>query len=285
MFEHRFVSLLGPNRWSHVPMLELHYAESLALRPVHLAQSMSTQLLQFLASNGYTTTHPQSVQNATTLAESLPHYDCHADIFLMSAKWFSAMAGIPTQTAVIEKELRSLSIGCEATMVVAMEMEEYELSRRCYELSAEFMDCIENNREFPLATKFRELFDYADDVRLGPSSRAILRAARRRDIPYMRLNRGSLVQLGEGKYQRRIWTAETDATSAIAVHLTLAKIAKDNAEGWPGVLRCPEIDRRDPREGLKQDIGPRPLAAVHAPPAPEPQGPRLALLAPAAARP
>ena len=216
MFEHRFVSLLGPNRWSHVPMLELHYAESLALRPVHLAQLMSTQLLQFLASNGYTTTHPQSVQNATTLAESLPHYDCHADIFLMSAKWFSAMAGVPTQTAVIEKELRSLSIASEAIMVVAMEMEEYELSRRCFELSAEFMDCIENNREFPLATKFRELFDYADDVRLGPSSRAILRAARRRDIPYMRLNRGSLVQLGEGKYQRRIWTAETDATSAIA---------------------------------------------------------------------
>ena len=32
----------------------------------------------------------------------------------------------------------------------------------------------------------------------------------------MRLNDGNLVQLGQGMAQRRIWTAETDQTSAIA---------------------------------------------------------------------
>jgi cyanophycin synthetase len=62
----------------------------------------------------------------------------------------------------------------------------------------------------------RRLANLADDIRLGPSSLAILRAASARGIPFHRLNRGSLVQLGEGAYQRRIWTAETDATSAIA---------------------------------------------------------------------
>ena len=216
MFEHRFVSLLGPNRWSHVPILELHYRESHALQTVAMVPSMSSQLLQFLASNGYTTTHPQSVRNATAIAESLPAHSHHADVFLLLAKWFSAMAGVPTQTNRLEKELRSSEMESEATMVVAMEMEECELSQRCFELAASFLESFKDNQEFPLASKFRELFDYADDVRLGPSSRAILRAARSRDIPYMRLNRGSLVQLGEGKYQRRIWTAETDATSAIA---------------------------------------------------------------------
>ena len=90
------------------------------------------------------------------------------------------------------------------------------LSERCFRLAIELMDSGELLLNFPLGAKVRELFDFADDVRLGPSSRAILRAARRRNIPYTRLNSGSLVQLGEGKHQRRIWTAETDATSAIA---------------------------------------------------------------------
>ncbi len=57
---------------------------------------------------------------------------------------------------------------------------------------------------------------YADDFCLGPSTRAILAAARRRNIPARRLNRFSLVQLGVGARQRRILTAETDRTSAIA---------------------------------------------------------------------
>ena len=41
-------------------------------------------------------------------------------------------------------------------------------------------------------------------------------AAAERNIPAIRLNDGNLVQLGYGASQRRIWTAETDQTSAIA---------------------------------------------------------------------
>jgi cyanophycin synthetase len=55
----------------------------------------------------------------------------------------------------------------------------------------------------------------AEEVRLGPSTGAIVRAAERRGIPARRLTEGSLVQLGFGSRQRRIWAAETDRTSAI----------------------------------------------------------------------
>jgi len=55
-----------------------------------------------------------------------------------------------------------------------------------------------------------------DDCYLGPSTAAIVGAATDRGIPHIRLNDGNLVQLGYGKAQRRIWTAETDKTSAIA---------------------------------------------------------------------
>lgn len=55
-----------------------------------------------------------------------------------------------------------------------------------------------------------------DDCYLGPSTAAIVAAATDRGIPHIRLNEGNLVQLGYGARQRRIWTAETDLTSAIA---------------------------------------------------------------------
>jgi cyanophycin synthetase len=55
-----------------------------------------------------------------------------------------------------------------------------------------------------------------DDCYLGPSTACIVAAATERRIPHIRLNEGNLVQLGYGASQRRIWTAETDMTSAIA---------------------------------------------------------------------
>ncbi len=54
-----------------------------------------------------------------------------------------------------------------------------------------------------------------DECYLGPSTAAIVAAATDRGIPAMRLNDGNLVQLGHGARQQRIWTAETDHTSAI----------------------------------------------------------------------
>src|SRR5207344_156403 len=55
-----------------------------------------------------------------------------------------------------------------------------------------------------------------EDVRLGPSTGSITRAAEARRIPVRRMTTGSLVQLGYGARARRIWAAETDRTSAIA---------------------------------------------------------------------
>ncbi len=54
-----------------------------------------------------------------------------------------------------------------------------------------------------------------EDCYLGPSTACIVGAATDRGIPHIRLNSGNLVQLGYGASQQRIWTAETDYTSAI----------------------------------------------------------------------
>ncbi|MCX8018445.1 MAG: cyanophycin synthetase, partial [Rhodocyclaceae bacterium] len=71
---------------------------------------------------------------------------------------------------------------------------------------------------FDVAGTIKRLHELADRKMLGPSTAAIVAAAeaKPRSIPHIRLNEGNLVQLGYGSKSRRIWTAETDRTSAIA---------------------------------------------------------------------
>ena len=73
-----------------------------------------------------------------------------------------------------------------------------------------------NDSPFDVAATVESLRELTDELLLGPSTACIVDAADDRDIPFMRLNAGNLVQLGYGARMRRIWTAETDRTSAIA---------------------------------------------------------------------
>ncbi|MBK6834640.1 MAG: cyanophycin synthetase [Bacteroidetes bacterium] len=62
-----------------------------------------------------------------------------------------------------------------------------------------------------------------ESERLGPSTGSIVDEAVARDIPYIRLNGQSLVQLGYGKNQVRFRATMTDRTSSIAVDLASNK--------------------------------------------------------------
>jgi cyanophycin synthetase len=73
-----------------------------------------------------------------------------------------------------------------------------------------------NDEPFDLIDAVAKIREQVDDSYLGPSTAAIVAAATDRRIPHIRLNDGNLVQLGHGARQRRIWTAESDRTSAIA---------------------------------------------------------------------
>lgn len=61
------------------------------------------------------------------------------------------------------------------------------------------------------------LIAHAQDLVLGPTTAAIVDEARKRDIPAIRLDDASLVQLGYGKYQKRVRASITSRTSNIAV--------------------------------------------------------------------
>ena len=68
-----------------------------------------------------------------------------------------------------------------------------------------------------------EFIRYAQRRALGPSTASLVHAAEERDIPWLRLNDQSLVQLGHGKYQQRIQATVTGRTPHIAVELASDK--------------------------------------------------------------
>lgn len=72
------------------------------------------------------------------------------------------------------------------------------------------------DRPYDVQAAVDHLRSILENVALGPSTGCIVQAATERRIPTIRLNEGNLVQLGYGARQRRVWTAETDQTSAIA---------------------------------------------------------------------
>ncbi|MCZ2441611.1 MAG: cyanophycin synthetase [Burkholderiales bacterium] len=76
--------------------------------------------------------------------------------------------------------------------------------------------CAIHDETFDVGAAVAAVREKLDQCYLGPSTAAIVAAASDRRIPHLRLNDGNLVQLGHGKRQRRIWTAETELTGAIA---------------------------------------------------------------------
>ena len=70
---------------------------------------------------------------------------------------------------------------------------------------------------------------------LGPSTASLVNAGIERDIPWMRLNEYSLIQLGYGKYQKRIQATITSETNYIATDLASDKAATNRILGDLGL--------------------------------------------------
>lgn len=91
-----------------------------------------------------------------------------------------------------------------------------DIARAALHHARDLLVALINDEPYDLAPTVAELRDMTDRLMLGPSTNCIVLAAEARKIPHIRLNEGNLVQLGYGAKMRRIWTAETDLTSAIA---------------------------------------------------------------------
>src|SRR5258706_3365600 len=77
--------------------------------------------------------------------------------------------------------------------------------------------------DYDLAPDIQTMREIREDTRMGPSTGSIVDEAVKRGIPYIRLNKQSLVQLGYGVNQKRIRATIASTTSNIAVDIASDK--------------------------------------------------------------
>jgi cyanophycin synthetase len=85
--------------------------------------------------------------------------------------------------------------------------------------------------DYNIVDDIQELREIRENTRLGPSTGSIVEEAKKRNIPYIRLNGQSLVQLGYGVNQKRIRATIAGSTSSIAVDIAGDKEETKNLLG------------------------------------------------------
>lgn len=89
--------------------------------------------------------------------------------------------------------------------------------------STKIAQALVDGEPYDLEADIQTLREIREEERLGPSTGSIVEEAEKRKIPYIRLNRHSLVQLGYGVNQRRIQATIASTTSSIAVEIACDK--------------------------------------------------------------
>jgi len=77
--------------------------------------------------------------------------------------------------------------------------------------------------DFDFKQELSSFIRFAQRKEFGPSTQSLVNAAEERNIPWLRLNKYSLVQFGHGKYQQRIQATITSQTKHIAVEISCDK--------------------------------------------------------------
>lgn len=165
-----------------------------------------------------------------------------AHVLEFAALGLQAQAGCPVT---FSRTTRTIDAG---VYQVVVEYTEEDVGRLSFERAEQLCLAALNDTPFDLAGALGELRELNEDIRLGPSTSAIVSAAQARGIPFRRLTRGSLVQFGWGSRQKRIQAAETSLTSAIAESIAQDKeLTKRllHAAGVPVPIGRPVEDEDD----------------------------------------
>lgn len=207
--------LRGPNIWANFPVLEAWVdLGSLKDSASNELPGFNERLMSWLPTM---IEHRCSIGERGGFFERLRRGTYPAHILEHVTLELQSLAGSPAGYG------RARETSTEGIYKVVIEFEEETFGKAALYAARELVLAAIEDRPFDVAAEVEKLRELSQDVRLGPSTRAITDAARARGIPVRRLNAGNLVQLGFGKRQRRIWAAETDRTGAIAEEIAQDK--------------------------------------------------------------
>lgn len=118
---------------------------------------------------------------------------------------------------------RTRGTGKEGEYYVCISYMEEDAGVYAAKAAVRVAQALTDNVAYDLAADIMKLREIREDTRLGPSTGCIVDEAAKRGIPYIRLNKHSLVQLGYGIHQKRIRATIASTTSNIAVDIACDK--------------------------------------------------------------
>ncbi|MFA7664513.1 MAG: cyanophycin synthetase [Burkholderiaceae bacterium] len=205
----RLTPLRGPSSWTYPPVIEAlvdigefedHPSNTLPGFYERLSSWLPT-LVEHRCSYGVRGGFLRRLREGTWVGHILEHVTLE----------LQSLAGVP---AGFGKARETSERGVYKVVVSAPE---FELGKPALYCARDLIMAAIEDRPFDVEGRVATLRELADRVCLGPSTACIVEAAAtERRIPAIRLNDGNLVQLGYGSRQKRIWTAETELTSALA---------------------------------------------------------------------
>jgi cyanophycin synthetase len=192
----RLRALRGPNLWSRHTALE-------AIVQCDLAECTPEAMRAHVGSlrRLFPAVDPLRVRPPRL---GLPH------LLEATALALQAQAGCPVSFS------RTAATAEPDTWQVVVQYSEEAVGRLAFELAEQLVAAATRDSSFDVAAAIARLRELDENERLGPSTGCIVQAAVARGIPCQRLTSGSLVRLGWGTRQRKIWAAEVDSTSAVA---------------------------------------------------------------------
>ena len=202
-------ALRGPNIWSQLTVLEVEIDMSAHImrstQDIDIIRSRAASLLNGLATISSSTSHDEPAESS--------HLSPAMSLSELLAR---AIVELQQQAGCAVKFARIAEMKTPGVCKIAVQYCEEPVGRMALAAAAELVKAAISGQHFDVATQVNEIRSLDQQIRLGPSTGSIVRAATTRGIPARRLNDRSLVQLGYGCKQHRILAAETDKTSAVA---------------------------------------------------------------------
>lgn len=209
--------LKGPNYWSvrRPKLIQMRLnLEELEHRPtnkidgfVHRLEAMFPSMYEHRCSEGAPGGFFKRVTEGTWMGHVIEHI----------ALELQTLAGMDCGFG------RTRTTGEEGIYYVVFNYMEEEAGVYAAKAAVRISQALVDATPYNLAEDIQKLREIREDTRLGPSTGCIVEEALKRGIPYIRLNKQSLVQLGYGVHQKRIRATIASTTGNIAVDIACDK--------------------------------------------------------------
>ena len=255
--------LRGPNYWSvrRTKLIQMKLdLEEMEQRPTNLIPGFKDRLATMFPSMF---AHRCSVGKPGGFFERVEEGTWMGHVIEHVALEMQTLAGMDTGFG------RTRGTGQEGEYYVVFSYMEEDAGVYAARAAVRVSQALADDVAYDLENDIMQLREIREDTRLGPSTGCIVDEAAKRNIPFIRLNKHSLVQLGYGIHQKRIRATIASTTSNIAVDIACDKEETKNLLGAAeisvpkGVIIRSEEGLKDAVESLGYPLVLKPVDGNH----------------------